>query len=239
MVRLILTVLAALWLALPLHAAPVTVFAAASMKGALDEVAAAYREQTGEEMRLSFAGSSALARQIDAGAPADVFVSANTDWVDWLEGRDLVRRRIDLLENRLVLIGPAEATAGGMDRLGSGDERVAMALVDAVPAGIYGRAALEKLALWDRVAPRVVQADNVRAALALVALGEAPLGIVYATDALAEPRVKVLAEFPPGSHPPIRYPGAAITQAGEPVLDFLASEAAREIFARYGFGLVD
>ncbi|MGR3794034.1 molybdate ABC transporter substrate-binding protein [Vannielia sp. SX4] len=212
------------------RAESVTVFAAASLKGALDEVVAGWSG----EARVSYAGSSALARQIAAGAPADVFISANPEWVDWLEAEGVALERADLLSNALVLVAAADDPRVGLEALEGGD-RVAMALVEAVPAGIYGKAALESLALWEAVAPRVVQADNVRAALALVALGEAPLGIVYATDALAEPGVRVVAEFPAGSHPPITYPVAALSEAGAPLLEFLQTPEAAEIFARHGF----
>ncbi|MBY6152047.1 molybdate ABC transporter substrate-binding protein [Vannielia litorea] len=214
------------------RAESVTVFAAASLKGALDEVVAGW----GGEAQISYAGSSALARQIAAGAPADVFISANPEWVDWLEAEGVALERADLLSNALVLVAGADDPRVGLDQL-KGQDRVAMALVEAVPAGIYGKTALESLALWEAVAPRVVQADNVRAALALVALGEAPLGIVYATDALAEPGVRVVAEFPAGSHPPIIYPVAALSEAGGPLMDYLQSPEAAEIFARHGFGL--
>ncbi|QDC09048.1 molybdate ABC transporter substrate-binding protein [Oceanicola sp. D3] len=232
MKRIFLSALVAL-ACLPLRAEPVTVFAAASLKGAMDEVVAAW----GGEARISYAGSSALARQIEAGAPADVFISANPDWLDWLEAQGVALERADLLSNSMVLVSRADDLRVGIDQL-KGDDRVAMALVEAVPAGIYGKAALESLALWESVGPRVVQADNVRAALALVALGEAPLGLVYATDALAEPGVAVVATFPEGSHPPIRYPVAALTEAGAPVMAFLQGAEAAEIFARHGFGLV-
>ncbi|MBY6048053.1 molybdate ABC transporter substrate-binding protein [Vannielia litorea] len=214
------------------RAESVTVFAAASLKGALDEVVAGWSG----EARVSYAGSSALARQIAAGAPADVFISANPEWVDWLEAEGVALERADLLSNALVLVAGADDLRVGLEAL-EGDDRVAMALVEAVPAGIYGKTALERLTLWDSVAPRVVQADNVRAALALVALGEAPLGIVYATDALAEPGVRVVAEFPAESHPPIIYPVAALSEAGGPLMAYLQSPEAAEIFARHGFGL--
>ncbi|SIN81229.1 molybdate ABC transporter substrate-binding protein [Vannielia litorea] len=228
-------VLAALMMlgAVAARAEAVTVFAAASLKGALDEVAAAWNG----EVQISYAGSSALARQIAAGAPADLFLSANPEWVDWLEADGVALKRVDLLSNALVLVAGADDPRAGLDQL-KGQDRVAMALVDAVPAGIYGKAALESLGLWEAVAPRVVQADNVRAALALVALGEAPLGIVYATDARAEPGVRVVAEFPPMSHPPILYPVAALTEAGAPLMGFLQSAEAAEIFTRHGFGVI-
>ncbi|EPX86935.1 molybdate ABC transporter substrate-binding protein [Salipiger mucosus] len=229
------------------RAESLTVFAAASLKTAMDEIAADYRAATGDEVAVSFAGSSALARQIERGAPADVFLSANTAWMDRLEESGAIApgTRIDLLSNRIVLIGAdAEGAPVALDspdalagRLGDG--RLAMALVDAVPAGIYGKAALESLGLWDRIAPQVAQADNVRAALALVASGAAPLGVVYATDAVAEPRVGVLATFPEDSHPPIVYPGAATASgdsaAARAFLDYLQGPQARAVFERQGF----
>ena len=232
-------------------AGSVTVFAAASLKTALDEIAARYHEETGNSMRVSYAGSSKLARQLQQGAPAQVFVLANSTWMDVLERDGLLAdgTRADLLVNRIVLVaGPgAEADLSlsispDLDLVGAlGDGRLAMALVDAVPAGIYGKAALTTLGLWDAVAPRVAQADNVRAALRLVASGEAPLGIVYATDAMAEPRVRVLDSFPADSHPPIRYPAAVLAEADSPeartARTYLDSPAARAIFLRNGFGL--
>ncbi len=241
--------LATLAFVLSLAAAPaaaadrITVFAAASLKTALDRIAADWE---GAEVVLSYAGSSALARQIEAGAPADIFISASPDWMDALAGQGLIRpeTRVDLLGNSLVLVrhgaGAAPVEIGAdFDLLAAlGDGRLAMALVDAVPAGIYGREALTALGFWDSVAARVAQADNVRAALALVALGEAPLGIVYATDARAEPRVSVAAVFPADAHAPIVYP-AALTAEADPdsagFLAYLQSEAARAVFAAEGF----
>ncbi|WP_244614899.1 molybdate ABC transporter substrate-binding protein [Pukyongiella litopenaei] len=232
--------------------APFGVFAAASMKTALDEAAARFAAGTGETPPLlSFAGSSALARQIMQGAPAALFVSANTAWMDTLEAEGLIApgTRADIATGDLVLIAApgyaGELTIGpGFDLAGAlGGERLAMALVDAVPAGIYGRAALQSLGVWDSVADRIAQADNVRAALRLVALGEAPLGIVYATDALAEPRVRVLGRFPPDSHPPICYPAAVLAEFDTPparaFLAFLTGPEGREILNRHGFGSPD
>ena len=230
-------------------AAPeILVFAAASLKTALDDVARAWQAQTGTGPTLSYAASSTLARQILRGAPADIFVSANRDWMDALERDGLIRRetRRDLLGNRLVLIGhgaglPPMRIGALPPRLDGG--RLAMALVDAVPAGIYGRQALIALGIWDRVAPRVVQADNVRAALAFVARGEAPFGIVYATDAAASDSVSVLAAFPASSHLPIVYPSAltAGTANGkaESFYAYLFSTAARPLFERQGFTVVE
>lgn len=238
--RHFLASVAAALIALPAAADSVTVFAAASLKTAFDEITAGYGAVSEDEVTVSFAGSSALARQIQAGAPADVFVSANAAWMDVLEDEGLIdpASRDDLVGNSIVLIGhgdqPATDDIAGL--LAEG--RIAMALVDAVPAGIYGKAALESLGLWDNVAPRVVQADNVRAALAFVALGEAPRGIVYATDAAVEPRVTTLATFPGDSHPPIVYPAALTADAGPAAGAFLAylrGPEARAVFDRLGF----
>lgn len=232
-------------LAAPAFAGNVTVFAAASMKTALDEAAAAWAEGTGHSAVISYAGSSALARQIEAGAPAEIFISANPGWMDRLQDQGMVTpgTRVDLLTNRLVLIAhdPAAAPLNPADLPQAlGEDRLAMALVDAVPAGIYGKAALTHLGLWGPLAPKVAQADNVRAALALVAVGEAPFGIVYATDAVAEPRVTVAATFPADSHPPIVYPAAEIDGAGPLAATFLAflqGDTARAIFEAQGFAM--
>lgn len=226
----------------------VTVFAAASLRDALSEVGDAWQHETGHSIRYSFAGSSALARQVEAGAPADLVILANAAWMDHLDTRGVIEgeSRLPLLSNRLVLIAPAESAPrdpavglGDTIRQRMGDGRLAMALVDAVPAGIYGKAALQSLGLWADVAPSVAQTDNVRAALALVALGEAPLGIVYASDLLAEPRVQVLHTFEPESHPAILYPAALVTGHDSPaavaLLDYLNSPIAKEIFLRHGF----
>lgn len=237
-------------LAGPVRAADITVFAAASLSDALQEAAELWQDTTGHRAVVTPAGSSALARQIAAGAPADIFVSASPDWMDWLDGQggiDATSRRT-LTGNTLVLVaagrdGPApQILARGYDIAGQmGDrDRLAMALVDAVPAGIYGQAALRWLGQWDALAPRIAQTDNVRAALALVALGEAPLGIVYATDAAAEPRVHVLGTFPAASHPPILYPAAVTTETRQPLiardfLDWLGGPAAQAILRDHGF----
>lgn len=229
----------------------VTVFAAASLTGTLDAVAAAWEAETGHKAALSYAGSSALARQIQEGAPADIFISASTDWMDAVEASGDVQpgTRRDLLGNTLVLIAhgagaPPVSIDESLDLAGMlGDQRLAMALADAVPAGIYGKAALTSLGLWDSVAPLVAQADNVRGALAFVAQGEAPLGIVYATDAAAEDAVTVIGTFPEGSHAPITYPAALTAQATSPVaaefLDYLASDRARGIWDAAGFSVPD
>lgn len=239
----------ALAIAGPVRAGDVTVFAAASLKTALDAVAADFTEETGIATRLAYAGSSALARQIQQGAPAQLFVSANPDWMDVLETGGLLApgTRVDLLSNRLVLIAGGASDIAldlvpGADLAGAlGDGRLAMALVAAVPAGIYGKAALQSLGLWDSVAGRVAQADNVRTALRLVAVGEAPLGIVYATDAAADPRVRVVAVFAETDHPPILYPAAVIadgdTAEARALLAYLTGPQASALFRSHGFGL--
>lgn len=236
--------LAVLLLAAPVRAAAeeVVVFAAASLMGALDEAVALWEAETGHGARISYAGSSALARQIERGAPAEIFVSASVAWMDALEaaGRLAPGTRLDLASNRLVLIAHGDAPPAeiGPALAGLGEDRLAMALVDAVPAGIYGREALASLGLWEDAAPKVAQVENVRAALALVARGEAPLGVVYATDARAEPGVSVVATFPEGSHAPIRYPAALTAGAGAAaasLLDHLASAEGRAALARHGF----
>jgi molybdate transport system substrate-binding protein len=230
------------------YAAAPVVFAAASLKTALDDVAALYRRETGHAVVLNYAGSATLAKQIEQAAPADVFISANIDWMDYLDERGLIDHtsRTTLLGNAIVLVAPKDseialAVEPGMplaEHLGS-DGRLAMANVDSVPAGLYGKAALEHLNVWDAVAGKVVQADNVRTALAFVARGEAPLGIVYATDAAAEPAVRIVDEFPAQSHPPILYAAALTTASNNPdaaaFLDFLESDTARPAFERQGF----
>ena len=231
-------------------AGEITVFAAASMTNAMAEIEERFEAETGHDLSVSLAGSSALARQIQQGAPADVFISANPGWMDALEEDGLLEpgTRFDLLNNAIVLI--AHGTDADKVEIGPemdlpallADGKLAMALVDAVPAGIYGKAALEHLGLWETVAPQVVQADNVRAALALVSLGEAPYGIVYATDAVADDKVTVVATFPKDSHPPIVYPAADIagrdTGAEAEFLDYLRGPVARAAFERQGFVVV-
>lgn len=249
---LTLAVVAALGSLAPARAGAetVTVFAAASLKNALDEVAEGFAETGGGLVVISYAASSALARQIQQGAPVDVFISASPQWMDLLERDGLIApgSRFDLLGNRLTLIahgGPSQsplAIAPGMDLAGLlGGDRLAMALVDAAPAGIYGKAALQSLGVWDAVAPKVAQTDNVRAALALVVRGEAPFGIVYATDAAAAQGVAVLGEFPAETHPPIVYPAAQIAargRGGDAFLAYLRDPAAHAVFKRHGFAVV-
>lgn len=240
--------LAVLLTASPALAERITVFAAASLSGALGQIAKDFERETGHEVVLSLAGTSALARQISQGAPADIFISANPDWMDRVasDGRIAESTRFDLASNRLVLVGTgaagAEFPAQDLpDHLGDG--RLAMALVDAVPAGIYGKAALEAAGLWSELEAKVAQTDNVRAALALVAVGAAPFGVVYASDAKAEPRVHVALTFPEDSHPPIRYPAAAVQgQDRDAVLSFLAylkSAEARDALRVNGFQPVE
>lgn len=229
-------------------AAPLTVFAAASLKESLDEAAQAYQKATGQEVRVSYAASSALARQIEQGAPADVFVSADLDWMDYLQQRKLIDEasRHDLLGNTLVLIAPAGSKAKkvalkpGVDLLPLlGPGRIALALTESVPAGKYARAAFTSLGVWPQLQPKVAEAENVRAALMLVARGEAPLGVVYGSDAQAEPKVRVLATFPAGTHPAIVYPLAVIKASAHPraagFAQWLRSKDAAAIFRRRGF----
>jgi molybdate transport system substrate-binding protein len=229
----------------------VTVFAAASLKNALDDVVAAYQAKTGKTMLISYAASSALAKQIEAGAPADIFFSADLAWMDYLQERGLIRSdtRHTLLGNEIVLVAPTDSgvtatIAAGMDLAGllGPDGRLAMANVDSVPAGRYGKAALEALGIWPSVADRIVQADNVRSALAFVAEGEAPLGIVYRTDANSEPKVRVVGTFPPDSHPPILYPVAITASSTDEdaraFFDFMRSETARPAYEKQGFTFV-
>lgn len=225
--------------------APV-VLAAASLQEALTSVADAWTKRRHPRPVLSFAGSSALARQIDAGAPADIFISADEEWMDYIDrrGRIVPGSRRVIAGNRLVLIAPRELRAALKIAKGFplaralGEARLAMADA-AVPAGRYGRAALERLGVWTSVERRVVRSENVRAALALVERGEAPLGIVYATDAAASAKVRVVGVFPASSHPPIRYPAARLATSGSEdaaaFLAFLTSREAQAIFARHGF----
>lgn len=239
------------WAAIPAaRAAGPVVFAAASLKNALDEVDAAWAKQPADRASISYGASSALAKQIDEGAPADLFVSADRDWMDFLaeHHRLAADSRVELLGNRLVLIAPKTSTlaltiAPGFD-LGTalGDGRLAVADVTAVPAGKYAKAALTRLGAWDAIAERTAPAENVRAALLLVARGEAPLGIVYATDAEAEPAVRVVDRFPVDSHPAIVYPAARMAASAHPqagaFLAFLRSEAAAAIFRKHGFTIL-
>lgn len=234
-------------LAAPAMAADVTVFAAASLKNALDDINAAWTAEAGKSATISYAASSALAKQIEEGAPADVFISADVPWMDYLSERDLVKKDtiVKLLGNRLVLIAPADSEATleigpNFDLLGAlGDGRLAMGQVDSVPAGKYGREALTSLGIWDQVEGRVAQTDNVRAALALVSTREAPFGIVYETDANADKAVKVVGIFPADSHAEIVYPAAVTTEAksadAATFMEFLRTETAAKLFEKQGF----
>lgn len=225
----------------------ITVFAAASLKNALDDVNAAFLKATGTRVVTSYAASSALARQIEQGAPADIFASADLDWMDYAAQKRAIRddTRANLLGNRLVLIAPKDSKldkidiAKGFDLAAlAGDARIATADVRAVPAGKYAKAALEALGAWPGVEKKIAMAENVRAALALVARNEAALGIVYETDAKVEPSVKIVGAFPPDSHPPIVYPIAATVNAkpeSAAYLAFLRSATAKVVFEHYGF----
>lgn len=248
--RLLLLAVATLWLAAPARAEEsqpeLLVFAAASLTNAFDEIGASYTRDTGQSVKFSYASSSALARQLEAGARADVFASADTEWMDYCQARDLIDRstRSDLLSNRLVLIAPASsavelkvapgfalADALGGKRLATGDPEY-------VPVGRYARSALMSLGVWNDVADRLVRADNVRTALAFVSRGEAPLGIVYATDAKADEGVRVVDTFPENTHLRIVYPVAATAGARDGARRFVESlrqPAARETFEKYGF----
>jgi len=247
--RTVLAWVLALPMALPCVAAPradLLVFAAASLTDVLREIGRAYTSQNGQPVVFSFAASSTLARQIEAGAPAAVFVSADLKWMDELQSRHLIEAgtRRNVADNRLALIAPAGrrlqlrigpgcplAAALGSGRLAVGEPR-------SVPAGLYARAALQSLGLWQSVQDRLLPAENVRAALEYVARDEAPLGIVYRTDALIEPRVRIVDLFPEQSHPPITYPAAAVAGSGPQAarfVAFLSAPVAQAIFHKYGF----
>ncbi len=252
--RPILSLALALALATPpaaVAAEEVVVFAAASLKTALDQIATDFQAATGNTVVISYAGSNTLAQQIIQGAPADIFVSANEKWMDEVAKANLIAEgtRADLLGNTLVLIAHGKAAAPveigpGFDLAALlGDEKLAMAMVDSVPAGQYGKAALETLGIWAAVEPNVAQSDNVRAALALVSTGEAPYGIVYATDAVADDNVTVIGTFPADSHAPIIYPAALLTTAADDAdrafYQALSSDASDAIFAAQGFAILN
>jgi molybdate transport system substrate-binding protein len=225
----------------------ITVFAAASMKNALDEINAAFTKSTGIKVAASYAASSALIKQIEQGAPADVFASADLDWMDYGAQKKVIKEgtRVNLLGNQLVLIASRDSKLGnitigpGFDLAKlAGDGRIVTGDVKSVPVGKYAKAALQKLGSWDAAAPKLAMTENVRAALTLVARGEAPLGIVYSTDAKVDPAVKTIGTFPADSHPAIVYPVAA-TVTAKPEVDAyfscLRSAAAKAVFERYGF----
>ena len=228
------------------EAQPILVFDAASLTDVVEDLGRSFAGKSHVPVKSSPAASSALAKQIEAGAAADVFFSADLEWMDYLDQRKLLLpgSRHDVVRNRLVLIAPADnkvsvKIAPGFDLLEAlGEGKLATGDPDSVPVGRYAHAALEKLGVWNGVAPRIVRAENVRSALAFVARGEAPLGIVYRTDALADKRVRIVDEFPEDSHPPIVYPIALTTRAGpaaQRFLDFVTSDTAKPIFRRYGF----
>lgn len=255
--RALLGVALGLVLALCVAAAPrpalaqqeVTVYAAASLKNALDAIVAKWQGEGGGKAKISYAASSALAKQIENGAPADIFMSADLDWMDYLANRNLIKAdsRRNLLGNRIVLVTATDSKIGAI-KIGPGfplaqslgvDGRLAMGEVNSVPAGKYGKAALEALGVWPSVATRVAQAESVRAALLLVSRGEAPLGIVYRSDAVSEPAVRVVGTFPDSTHAPIVYPLAVLKSGDDaPARAFAAllrGPAARAVFERYGF----
>ena len=225
----------------------ITVFAAASMKNALDDIDAAYTAKTGVKVTVSYGPSSNLAKQIEQGAPADVFISADTDWMDYAISKKNINEatRVNLLGNTIVLIAPKDSKVenvnigAGFDLAKlAGDGKIATGDVKSVPVGKYAKAALEKLGAWQAAEAKFAMADNVRAALLLVARNEAALGIVYSTDAKVEPGVKIVGTFPADSHPAIIYPVAATTTAKSETSDYLAflrSTAAKNILEKYGF----
>ncbi|OOW83828.1 molybdenum ABC transporter substrate-binding protein [Xanthomonas axonopodis pv. clitoriae] len=248
--------LCVLMLTLPVLAsaqtAPVTVFAAASLKESMDEAATAYEKATGTPVRVSYAASSALARQIEQGAPADVFFSADLEWMDYLQQHGLVlpAQRHNLLGNTLVLVAPASSklrvdprAPGAIAKALGENGRLAVGQTASVPAGKYAAAALRKLGQWDSVSNRLAESESVRAALMLVSRGEAPLGIVYGSDARADAKVRVVATFPDDSHDAIVYPVAALKNSNNPataaLVSWLGSKPAKAIFARRGFSLKD
>ncbi|WP_137136776.1 molybdate ABC transporter substrate-binding protein [Rhizobium sp. FKY42] len=228
----------------------ITVFAAASMKTALDAANVAYTAKSGNQVVVSYAASSALAKQVEAGAPADVFISADLDWMDYLTKKNLIKpdSRKNLLGNRIVLVAPKDKAKpvdikAGFDLSALvGDGKLAMGAVDSVPAGKYGKAALEKLGAWSAVARKVAGAENVRAAVLLVSRGEAPYGIVYQTDAAADPGVSIVGTFPADSHPAIIYPVAQLTEsksaAATDYLKFLSSVEVSGFFTAQGFTIL-
>ncbi|MGH6815087.1 MAG: molybdate ABC transporter substrate-binding protein [Hyphomicrobiaceae bacterium] len=223
------------------------VFAAASLKNALDAINAQWQKETGKKATISYGASPALAKQIEQAAPAQMFISADLDWMDYVAGKNLIKpdTRSNLLGNRIVLIAPKDKAQTvdikpGFDLAKIlGDGRLAMANVDSVPAGKYGKAALEKLGIWASVSGKIAQAENVRAALLLVSRGEAPAGIVYRTDAAADPNVKIVGRFPEDTHPPIVYPIALTANATHPdaaaFLAYVKSAKAKPLFEAQGF----
>jgi molybdate transport system substrate-binding protein len=229
---------------------PIVVFAAASLKTALDAIAAAFEKETGNKLSITYASSAVLAKQIDQAAPADIFISADLQWMDYVEKANLIKplTRRNLLGNKLVLVEQAELDTKleiekGFDLAGvTGDGKIAVCTIASCPAGVYAKESLESLGVFASVEPKLAQAENVRAALALVARGEARFGIVYATDAKAEPKVRVVGTFPEQSHKPIVYPVALVATSTNPAapkaISFLSSQAATKIFLAQGFGIL-
>lgn len=254
--RLAVVSITATWLGVSAIAAPasaedkITVFAAASLKNALDAANAAWSKETSKETTVSYAASSALAKQIEAGAPADIFISADLAWMDYAAEKKLIKddTRSNLLGNRIVLVAPKDTAKpveikDGFDLATLvGDGKLAMGAVETVPAGKYGKAALEKLGVWSSVEGKVAGAESVRAALALVSRGEAPYGIVYQTDAAADPGVAIVGTFPEDSHPPIIYPVAILSESksadAAAYLDYLKSDKAEPFFTEQGFTIL-
>ena len=228
-----------------------TVFGAASVTNVLQDLGDAFTRETSIAVKFSFAASSTLARQIENGAPADIFISADLDWMDYLDARKLLSpgTRSELLRNRLVLIAPANSKAelkigpGFTLAAALGQDKLALANPDSVPAGKYGKQALESLGVWAGVEKQVARCENVRAAMTLVSRGEAPFGIVYTTDALADKNVRIVDTFPENTHSPIVYPIAIVatstSRAAKSLLDFLASPAASSTWQRYGFQFIE
>jgi len=225
----------------------IMVFAAASLTDALGEIGKAYEAKSGDKMVASYASSSDLARQIEHGAPADLFISADPQWADYLDQRGLIEKgsRVNLLSNELVLVAPAGSQASlaiapdfPLDRA-LGDNRLAVGDPDHVPAGIYARQALETLGVWRSVEGKLARAGSVRAALAFVERGECPLGIVYRSDALSDSKIRVVGTFPAGSHPPVIYPAVLVagrhSKAAGAFLNYLLTPDAALVFKKYGF----
>ena len=252
-IKLLGAAFSVLWLSITAVTAPayaadkVTVFAAASLKNALDNANAAWTKGSGNEVAVSYAASSALAKQLESGAPADIFISADLDWMDYVAKKQLIKEgsRVNLFGNSIVLVAAKDKAQPvkiekGLDLAALlGDGRLAMGEVKSVPAGKYGKAALESLGIWPSVENKIAGAESVRAALALVSRGEAPLGIVYQTDAAADTGVAVIGTFPADSHPPIIYPAALLTSSSNPnasaYFEFLKSAKAAAFFEHEGF----
>jgi len=255
-IKLATAALSAAWLGLSVIPMPalaadkIVVFAAASMKNALDNADAAFTKETGKEVTVSYAASGPLAKQLENGAPADVFISADTNWMDYVAGKKLIKddSRTNLLGNKLVLVAAKDKAKPveikhGLDLAGLlGDGRLAIGQPESVPAGKYGKAALEKLGIWASVEKKAAGAESVRAALALVSRGEAPYGIVYQTDVSADPGVAVVGTFPADSHPPIVYPIAITSNSTNPdvqaYFDYLKSAKAVPFFEHEGFTIL-